>query len=141
MIERDKRWPGRVLRRRWTRLTLAEMHRGMLWWLRLHFPAPYPVRVGYRAKIMSGGEPCFGECWREGREIVILIRKRQTRRESIDALLHEWAHAHTRRHANMEDKKEGDFHDPEFYLAYGRMDCALYDHGGRQEILEWLREN
>ena len=99
-----------------------------------NFPTPYPVRVKYAPKIKYDGHEVAGLCWREGRRIEIRIRLALSKRETIDTLLHEWAHAHTLRHACMEKRISRD-HNDEWGLAMAKIYSALYDDEGREEVL------
>jgi hypothetical protein len=98
--------------------------------------------VLYPKKLEEDGEEIIGICWRRGRRIEIRVRSNLVRREFVETLLHEWTHAHVMRHSIMEKRtreKTECFHDNEFWLAYGRIYEALYDAGGREEILESIR--
>jgi hypothetical protein len=124
--------------KRWKRVPLRILLPLLEEWLMIHFPTPYPVKVQYtKKKIIYEGEECAGVFWQAGKKLHFIVRTVGTRREVIDTLLHEWAHAHTLRHANLERIRGRleDYHDDEFWLAYGRMSRLLYDKGGREEVL------
>jgi len=129
-------------RQRWDRHPLPILRRATEEWLMRNFPPAYPVRVRYVPKIEEEGEDCIGLCERVGRRFEILVRDRMNRREMIETLAHEWAHAYVWRHAVVERRgreRSGIYHDDEYWLAFGRIYRKLYDEGGREEIDESIR--
>ena len=110
-------------------------------WLAVEFPTPFPVTVQTPKKIAavlgSGAiEARIGDCGvtgQRGRRITIRIAVRPyfPRASIIDSILHEWAHAATIRHADIEMNR-GD-HDDEWALMYGRIYRRFVDEGGHKD--------
>jgi hypothetical protein len=120
-------------RRSWYRMPLHELMPLLEEWLMRHFPTPFPVRVDYTSKvIMLGSTECDAICNRRKKKLYIKIHKYSCRTCMVDTLIHEWAHAHTWGHAQMECRR--DEHDDVFYLAFGRIQRRLYDEGGKLEV-------
>lgn len=110
-------------------------------WLREQFPTHYPVTVrwvrclplskedaaGCRARDRSPGY--YGATDREGRRFVIRLSLRACRTidQALEVLRHEWAHAHTWPHSNVEHKRHD--HGPEFWVTLGEIERAWEDHG------------
>ncbi len=110
-------------------------------WLAVEFPTPYPVTVKCVRKIaaLPGVGPIeqrtgdAGETYRYGRNITIRVTVRPglVRWTVIDALIHEWAHAATMRHANLEQRRARvGGHDDEWALMFGRIYRRFIDEGG-----------
>lgn len=110
-------------------------------WLAVEFPAPYPVTVKCVKKIaaLPGAGPIerrtgdAGETYRYGRRISIRIAARPSigRLSLIDTLFHEWAHAASMRHANLEQNRARvGGHDDEWALMFGRIYRRFIDEGG-----------
>jgi hypothetical protein len=107
-------------------------------WLAAEFPAPYPVTVRCPKKIAAlpgskGLDVQIGDSGvtrQRGRRITINIAVRPgfSRATVIDSILHEWAHAATVRHADIEMNR-GD-HDDEWALMYGRIYRRFFDEDG-----------
>lgn len=115
---------------KWTRQELL-VHRGRLMdictWLHIHFPCPYPYKL-YQSKRISYTHdginlPVFGQCSYYKGIMHIHIHSNLPLHEKIQTLLHEWAHAHSWRHANIERTREEE-HDDSFYLALGKIERA-----------------
>jgi hypothetical protein len=120
---------------KWDRTPLRHLLPLLEEWLMANFPTPYPVRVKYAPKIKYDSHYVAGLCWREGRKIEIRVRLAHSRRETIDTLLHEWAHAHVLRHEVMERRAERD-HTPEWGLAFATIYSKLYDDEEREAVVE-----
>ncbi|MBK25958.1 MAG: hypothetical protein CME70_18295 [Halobacteriovorax sp.] len=114
---------------KWTREELL-VHRGRLLdiseWLSRNFPSPYPYKLSQTNRLAYTQEgikfPIFGQCSCENGKMLIQIHSNLPLHEKIETLLHEWAHAHTWRHLNIELEREE--HDDEFYLVLGRIERA-----------------
>ncbi len=110
-------------------------------WLADKFPTPFPVTVRCPKKIAAipGSGPLetkigdYGTIIQHGHKIIINIAIRPGRSRSmiVDALLHEWAHAATIRHANLEKNRLN--HDDEWALMYGKIYRSFMDDGGCKE--------
>jgi len=120
---------------KWDRTPLRVLLPLLEEWLMVNFPTPYPVRVKYAPVIRYEGRRVAGLCWREKRKIEIRIKLSHSRRETIETLLHEWAHAHTLRHEVMERRIEKD-HNSEWGLAFAAIYSKLYDEEQRAEVVE-----
>ena len=110
-------------------------------WLAVEFPTPFPVTVKITKKIAaSRSAPVLdrqigdsGETCQDGRRIFIRVAVRPSipRGESNHTILHEWAHAATIRHANIEmERVSCGGHDDEWALMYGRIYRRFYDEDG-----------
>jgi hypothetical protein len=122
-------------------LTKEETCRRFYEWVRVAFPAPYPVTVKWRPHIPHDKEDIprlskrevragiYGDCYREGRRFIIRLSKRRnlTINYAVDTLLHEWAHTLTWGLENQNRCRES-FHDDEFWLALGRIYRAYHEH-------------
>ena len=110
-------------------------------WLAAEFPTPHPVTVRCPKKIaaIKGSGPIetkigdYGITTVRGRKIIISIAVRPSisRGSIIDALLHEWAHAATIRHADIEVNRCA--HDDEWALMYGRIYRRFIDEDGSKD--------
>ena len=114
-------------------------------WLVQTFPTPYPVELRWQKVISYGSlgkkvpkrvreKGIFGECWRDGKKIVIVLSKRRCRFSTVaeETLLHEFAHAVATRPYRQEKYREID-HDDEWALAYGRIYRAFLQKEGLDE--------
>ncbi len=85
-------------------------------------------------------EPCEGQCYREGREIVIEVAKRlhPTTRLVVDTVIHECAHAILWPPARAESRQA--HHPPAFWAQYGEI-RDRFDHDlGWEEAAEYPTE-
>ena len=103
-------------------------------WLRKTFPTPHPVTVRWATKLDNDWEDedlmterekaggIYGMCFLKKRRFCIVLSKKrcQTISDTIDTLLHEWAHAVTWRVSKMEYVRLS-CHDDEFFLQWGRI--------------------
>jgi len=106
--------------------------------LAVEFPTPFPVTVRCPKKIAAarGSKPLeaktgdYGITRQAGRRVIISIAVRSgiSRGAVIDALIHEWAHAATIRHADIELNRCA--HDDEWALMYGRIYRRFFDEDG-----------
>jgi len=75
-----------------------------------------------------------GDCTTIGKKTIIRVGNWLSWGEQIDTLLHEWAHAATIRHYDIETQRiRHGGHDDEWALMYGRIYRAFNDQLG------WLR--
>lgn len=134
---------GRPVRR-----TRAQRVAEVAAWLAVRFPAPYPVRVEWVARIapdragrkgLTRAEIAAGDyaaIWLEsGPRILIQLSRRMVRTvsEAVHALLHEWAHAESTRHWKLEKRRKPGGHDAEWGIAFARIYSAFYDEFGWRE--------
>jgi hypothetical protein len=118
-------------------------------WLNDKFPCAYPVTVklvpklpldkeeqkkAYVDEIHTGGQ---GECNRRGKRFHIRLSLKACSRvhEIVETLIHEWTHARVWRYETAERRRKPDsqYHDNEFWLAYGEIWRAYYDGPGYKE--------
>lgn len=116
-------------------------------WLREKFPTAFPVKVVWRKycsgwdrselKRMTKRERIPGIhawCLKDGPKFTIALSSRvcSTIYESIDVLLHEWAHAVSFKYAKLEKLRVSE-HDDEFFLTWGRIYRAWNEEGGAED--------
>lgn len=110
-------------RNRWERATQV------MRWIEANWPIGRPVRIKFPDIIIDEDtlEPCEGQCYREGREIVIEIAKRMNplTRIVVDTVIHECAHAILWPPARAEGRQA--HHPPAFWAQYGEI-RDRFDH-------------
>lgn len=113
-------------RNRWQRATQV------LRWIEANWPIGRPVRIEWVDLIIdeAAEDECYGQCYREGRSIVIEIARRRnpTAKDTIDTLIHECVHAILWPTASAEERQA--HHPPAFWAQYGEIrDRFDHDHG------------
>lgn len=96
-------------------------------WLRANFRTPYPVSVHVLDELPKG---VLGLCHQRRRRIYIGIAKKKSLELQVESLFHEWAHAMSHRHANMERQRDHRPHDEEWGLALAKIYSKYHDEGG-----------
>ncbi len=89
-------------------------------WLRREFPTGRPVRVVFRYHKKDAGAMHYGRC-----VLTLVVDPSMNRREMIDTLIHEWAHAL--------HEPVNKHHDGPWGLAYARIYSRFVDEGGEKE--------
>jgi hypothetical protein len=94
--------------------------------LRKHLPTAFPVQV--RRTPLKGDD---GDCTKHKSHFVIRIRKNLNQQQSIDTLVHEWAHA--RAWSHLDDGMENDefiksSHDARWGVAYSECYRVYEQH-------------
>ena len=116
-------------------MPMAKTRRGRLrqieGWLRANFPTAYPVTV----TVARLGKPDaklgdYGEFSRRGKRCYIRIDNRLTWHPATETLLHEWAHAVSLKHDNLESRRAGGAHDEGWGLNYARIYRRYFDEDG-----------
>lgn len=98
-------------------------------WLAAEFPCAYPVyvRIG-----RIPGDKLSGFCIRRGKKFYISLDDRPPKHFLIETLFHEWAHALTWKHANLE-KRRLTSHDEEWGIAFARIFRRYMEEDGEKE--------
>ena len=113
-------------------------------WLKKEFPTSHPVTFRFAKKIAASADATpmqkrtgnWGEASLVGRKIIvrIVVRKGVLRSQSIETLLHEWAHAVTFKSAKLEAQRPDlGYHDKEWALKFGQIYRKFIDEGGAEE--------
>ena len=110
--------------------------RQVLRWIAHEWPIGRPVRLEWVEWILDdAGRPtrCYGQTYRDGRELVIEVSSRinRTTVEAVDTTIHEAAHAILWPQARVEWQTAD--HPPAFWAQYGEIrDRFDHDHGAEQ---------
>ncbi len=107
--------------------------------LEAEFPLPYPatVRVRPLKKYDTRSVGIAGGQLRWGNRIFIDVDERLAFWQQVETLNHEWAHARCALRHNLEQLRivEGNEHDDEYWLEYGRIYRWAYDRDGLEDAL------
>jgi hypothetical protein len=90
--------------------------------LRSVAPVPKGTRVDVRRRTLDG---CLGQTQKVGNRIVVTIHKDMTEDETVDTLIHEWAHVLSWRPSTVWNTD----HDEHWGLEYAKVYRAF--HGTR----------
>ena len=96
-------------------------------WLEIEFPVDRNVRLRVEALTKDSHPDDIAQCF-TGRPALIRIKKGRPLGESIESVIHEWAHLRTERFGAFWIR-EGDGHDEHFYLEEGKIKIAFRDYG------------
>ena len=102
-------------------------------WLKaaFHPPGGHKVRLRVVDEIPKAYLPCSGiTVWNDKGDVTIWVRL-STISESLDILIHEYAHVLTC------GRGEDDGHGYEFYSVYGELDRKFHYHGGATESKDY----
>lgn len=119
--------------RRWQRLPQPERLQRTEGWLRASYPTPYPVVVRYNQVI---ADDLLGETYRRERKLFIRVSRSCTRREAIETLLHEWAHAVTWPNDRLMRCGKDPDHSDEWGLAWTRIYRNFFDGAAWTALLD-----
>ncbi|MEE8384488.1 MAG: hypothetical protein V3S01_01040 [Dehalococcoidia bacterium] len=103
---------------------LRQIHR----WLKAGFKTGLQTKLQFRK--LTWKEQ--GSCEQKGRVLVITINTATpTRWQGIDTLIHEYAHAMSWKHVNVENERDLK-HDEAWGVEYARLYTWFYDLGGAE---------
>ncbi len=109
--------------------------RQILAWLVAVYPVAYPVTLRF-VKSGTGYEDGFGaDCQRVGRRFVIRVTPGMPWYDTIEMVMHEYAHAMTWPHSRVEHHAPD--HSDEWALAFGRLYRHFHDEDGNIESRDY----
>ena len=111
----------------------------VLAWLVAEYPCGRPVSIEWKPQLKDKTGEWMAHTVRRGRALEIHMSRRMLRTwmESVDTLLHEYAHAVLWGVAGQETDDTGRHHPPAFWAQYGEISDRWNHEGGHEEANEY----